>query len=178
MKFPQPFWACLCAALLLFGASARAQLVVTYSTPVSQSDLPIGTDDEAVLALGYNVQLPFGFSLRPELGLVGDYFSDSTTITSPSGYSLGIWGQYSLLEFGDASAYALGGLTFLELSGDEAAQQRSELQYAIGFGADYAFSDRISAFTNVTYALATGDQAAIEYESTSTGIELGVEISF
>ena len=168
-----------CTSLALVGMGAHAQLVVTYSTPVSQSDLPLGSGGtESVLALGYEVQLPFGFSLRPELGLVGDYFSDSKTIVSPDGYSLGVWGQYNLLEFGEASAYALGGLTFVELSGDEAAKQRSELQYAIGFGADYAFNDQISAFTNISYAWATGDQAAIDYESTSTGLELGIEISF
>ena len=125
------------------------------------------------------MQLTFGFSLTPSLGVLVDA-EDIETFSSPNGFSLGLWGQYDFAKFGETTTYALGGFNFIDFSNDaeDGVVNRSELQYGLGVGAALPLANNIGAFTNLRYTLVDGMQNETSYDGTSTGLEIGIEISF
>ena len=161
---------------------ASGQLVATYSTNLDEVLLPDGSverEPSDLLMFGYELDLPAGLSLTPSLGVVVDSSSIDTLVT-PNGYALGVWGHYDFATFGDTTTYALGGLSFVDFGSElgSTAIDRTELQYGFGLGAALPISNSIDAFTNVRYLLVDGSVADGSYDGATTGLEIGIEISF
>ena len=126
--------------------------------------------------LGYELALPLGISITPNFGLlVDENLIDPYLLRR---LFLGVLGEYDLRSFGRAQTYALGGLSFLDFSDEISTTPRSELQYALGFGAALPLSQNIGAFTNLSHTPIDGTENQDSYEITTTGLEIGIEITF
>ena len=176
---------CLLAVLGWLTLPAYGQVTLSYGTldtgleGTGPTSMP---SDRGYLALGYEVPLPAGFTLTPSFGLVSvnTASASTTTLQSPDGYAVGVWGQYDLLSYGSGNTYAQGGLTYLDYQFDDAGGPvaGNELQFALGVGADVSLNDRVSAFTNLNYVYVDGSQASANYDGSGAGLEIGIEISF
>lgn len=176
----------LCAGLLLLVAdSGGAQITLSYGSLNTNSNgsPPEGQDDDqastrSYIALGYDMPLSNSLTLTPSFGVLNEQLSPVTTITDPTGYTLGLWGQYDLLAYNAGNAYAQGGLTYLDYEKIPLSSE-DEFQFALGVGADMELGERVSAFTNVNYTF-SGESSTdlLDFASPETDLEIGIEIKF
>ena len=101
-------------------------------------------------------------------------------MSDPDGFTLGLWGQYDLLSHASGSTYARGGLTYLdyEIRDSDGVPVPSELQFALGVGTNVDLTERVQAFTNLSYIRRGDADDPLEFRQNDTGIEVGIEISF
>ncbi len=179
-------FAALAMFMALFGLPSTAQITLSYGT------LDPELDDETLqdtsvdwareyLALAYAIPVTSNLSLSPSLSLVGEQSDSLTTVlTDPDGVSLGLWGRYDLLSYGAGSTYADGRLTYLDYDLEDQSTPAigNEFQFSLGVGADMALTDRVSAFTNLSYTYVDGSQDGEAYEGSGAGLEIGIELSF
>lgn len=176
-------------SLSFAGAQVRVGLMAgtmelesTDGVSTEQADL-----EYSFLTAGYEFDLGNGLRVVPEVSLLLGLDFATFNVDSESGYSIGVTGEYDLVDFGSGRLSALGSLDFSSIEYNPAPQALTRTidttNMGLGIGYTQTYRPGFSGYSNLTYVssldgeLEIGDNI-ITLDHEQSGLELGFGVSF